>query len=208
VLRVYSYIRENSHIRGVMVITYHGDNYFKIQSGSTTVLIDPTNSRSLRGADVVVNTVRPTSVAEPNEEDNPFWIDHQGEYDIGEVRVRGWDLGDRAGKEKTIVRITLDGIDVVVMGSITEEPGSFVQERLGGADIVILPAGGKPLIALLRVAKLVRQIEPGVVIPSLFKNLKPFLKEFNQLKCPLEEKLVFKKKDIKPGAMEVRCLKG
>lgn len=190
-----------------VIITYHGDNYFKVQSGSLTVLIDPTNGRSLRGAGLVVNTVKPPLVSPSSETQGCFWINHQGEYEIGGIHVRGWSTGNEKGKEKTVYRLVFDGIDLLLMGYLTQEPESEIQEYLGGADVVILPAGGKPFVPQSVSAKLIRQIEPSVVIPSLFKNVKPFLKEFNRSECIFGEKLVLKKKNLKPGAMEIRCLK-
>lgn len=190
-----------------MVITYHGDNYFKVQSGNLTILIDPTNGRSLRGAQLVVNTEKPSLTSPSPEDQECFWIDHQGEYEIRGIHVRGWSAGSEKEKEKTVYRLVFDGISLLIMGYLTREPGSEIQEHLGGADIVILPAGGKPFIPQSVSAKLIRQIEPSIVVPSLFKNIKPFLKEFNRSECVPEEKLVLKKKDLKPGAMEVRCLK-
>ncbi len=190
-----------------MVITYHGDNYFKIQLSGLTILVDPTNGRSFRGADLILNTLKPSPVPPPTDETGCFWVDHQGEYEIKGVGVRSWSSGNEKGKEKTIYRITFDGISLLVLGHLTKEPDKEIQEYLSGADIVIIPAGGKPFISQSAAAKLMRQIEPSIVIPSLFKDPKDFLREFNQPKCAFEEKLVIRSKDLKPGAVEVRCLK-
>lgn len=190
-----------------MVITYHGDNYFKIQSSSLTVLVDPTSGRSFRGTDLILNTLKPSLVPPPTDETGCFWVDHQGEYEIKDVGVRGWSSGSEKEKEKTIYRITFDRISLLILGHLTKEPDKEIQEYLTGADIVIVPAGGKPFISQSAAAKLIRQIKPSIVIPSLFKDLKDFLREFNRPKCAFEEKLVIKSKDLKPGAVEIRCLK-
>lgn len=190
-----------------MVITYHGDNYFKIQSGNITVLIDPTSGRSFRGADLILNTLKPSPVLSPTDGTDYFWVDHQGEYERKGIEVRGWSAGNEGGKEKTIYRVIFDGINLLILGHLTKEPDKEVQEYLSGADIIIVPAGGKPFISQSTVAKLIRQIEPSIVIPSLFKDLRNFLREFNKPKCVLEEKLVIKSKDLRPGTMEIKCLK-
>jgi hypothetical protein len=52
----------------------------------------------------------------------------------------------------------------------------------------------------------VRQLEPAVIIPSLTKNPRPFLKELGQEKLKEEEKFVFKKKELVPKAMAVKFL--
>ncbi len=188
-----------------MVITYHGGNYFKIQSGNFTVLVDPADRRSVRGANVVLSTLKPAPV-EP-EGDEGFFVDHQGEYEVGEVAVKGVSVGSDEGLERTAYRFELEGIEMLVLGHLTKEPGAEIQEDFHGADVVIAPAGGKPYLAEAVVAKLLRQIEPALIIPALFKDLRGFVKEFSQNKCDLEEKIVLKVKDLKAGAMELRCLK-
>jgi hypothetical protein len=55
-------------------------------------------------------------------------------------------------------------------------------------------------------AKLIRQLEPSIVLAAFPENLKSLLKEMGQETCPPEEKLVFKKKDLTPKAMTIKCL--
>ncbi len=193
-----------------MVITHHGDNYFKIQSGSFTALIDPTDGRSFRGANLILSTLKPSPVPPPPSGDGVFWIDHQGEYEVKEAVIRGFSAGVERGDEKTIYRLVIEGITVLVLGHLEKEPSPEVQENFKGAQVVIVPAGGKPFISEAAAAKLVRQIEPAFVIPSLVNppagGPKAFLKEMGKDKCPVEEKLVFKAKDLEAGKMVVKCL--
>ena len=79
-------------------------------------------------------------------------------------------------------------------------------ENLSEVDVLIIPGGGKPFFSEVSAAKLVRQMEPGIVIPSFFENQpKKFASELSQT-LSMEEKLVIKKKDISPGAMKLICL--
>ncbi len=191
-----------------MVITHHGENYFKIQSGSFTVLIDPTDGRSFKGADLVLSTLKPSPIPPPG--DDTFFIDHQGEYEVGDALVWGMSVGIDRGDEKTVYRIMLEGISVLVLGHLSHEPSPEAQEKFKGSQVVIIPVGGKPFMSEAVAAKLVRQIEPALIIPSLFNRAaagpKNFLKEVGKDKCLPEEKLVFKAKDLEPGKMEVKCL--
>jgi len=188
-----------------MIITYQGDNYFKIQSGDLVVLIDPTNGRSFRGATVVVNTTLPSSTEAPKENEC-FWIEHQGEYEVQGIRIDGWSAGNEDETEKTIYRILFEDISIVVMGHLSKEPAQSIWEHLEHPDVLIIPAGGKPWISPAAAAKFVRQAEPSVIIPSLTSDPKLFLKELNKPSSPKEEKFVFKKKDLIPGAMTIKCL--
>ncbi|MDP2704323.1 MAG: MBL fold metallo-hydrolase [bacterium] len=184
-----------------MIITHLGDTYFKIQSGSFTLLIDPQNSRSFKGANVIINTERPAIVArEKNEEESFFWIENEGEYEVGGVKIEGWTL-ECSKKEKTIsaYRLSVEDIAVGIIGPTGKEPAPEVLEKLQGVDVLILPGGGAPSIEEEEAVKLVRQIEPGFVIPS-GNGSKKFFTELGQTP-KVEEKLVLKKKDVSPGAM-------
>lgn len=189
-----------------MIITYQGENYFKVQSGDQAILIDPENQRSLRGAAVAVNTLYPSLIPRPSD-DECFWIDHQGEYEVQGIHIEGWSAGNEDGKEKTLYRIVFEEVVIVVAGHLTKEPPKELEEYIEKADVLIIPAGGKPWLPETAAAKFIRQVEPAVVIPSLFKDLKPFLKEFNHGNgAASEEKFVFKKKDLTPGAMAIKWL--
>lgn len=188
-----------------MVINYYGGNYFKIQSGDLTVLIDPENQRSYKGAALIINTIRP-AIAEAPTEVTPIWIDHQGEYEARGIRVEGKSLGEEEKKEKTVYRMDFDEIRLGILGHLTKEPGPQIQELVKDCDVLIIPGGEKPYIGAAAAAKLIRQLEPSAIIPSFSQNPKPFLKELGQEKTTIEEKFVFKKKDLTPKAMVVKPL--
>lgn len=185
-----------------MVINYQGDNYFKIQSGETTLLINPENQRSFKGAQVIVASERREGSAEGGGE--AFFIDHQGEYSVKGLSVRGWSAEESSKElEKTVYRITLDDITIAVVTHLTKIPGPETQEHLKNADVLIIDIGCLKEFS----AKLARQLEPGFIIPSNFKDPKSFFKEFNQTGATPEEKLVIKKKDVSPQAMKIVWLK-
>ncbi|MCL4404322.1 MBL fold metallo-hydrolase [Patescibacteria group bacterium] len=187
-----------------MVINFLGNDYFKISSGETTVLVDPENQRSVRGAILILNTVMPAPVEEA--EDGPTVISHQGEYEVQGIHITGWSGGNEKGTERTIYKMEMEGVTFAILGQITKEPESKIQEFLADCDVLIVPSGGKPFMEAGATAKLVRQLEPSVVLVSFPENLKPLLKEIGQEKCVPEEKFVFKKKDLTPKAMTVKCL--
>lgn len=192
-----------------MVITYQGDNYFKIQSGSFTALIDPTNSRSLKGANLILNTTKPTSVSlgKDKETASSSWIDNQGEYEVEGTRVLGVSTQNNNSKENTAYLFEIEGMKIGILGHITKEPTPEIIEKFQKVDILILPVSGTPLIGESEAAKLVRQVEPSIIIPTLIKSKpKKFFAELNQDPKP-EEKLVMKKKDLSPQAMSLVYLK-
>jgi hypothetical protein len=174
-----------------MVITYHGENYFKVQAGELTVLIDPLNQRSFKGACLILNTSKPSKVdfeVKSLEDSKILWIDHQGEYEIKGISVRGWSLGNDKGVEKTVYRFFMDELSVVVFGKAVSQLSENLKEHLLGADIVL---GSE-----LKAETWVKQLEPAIIVSAL-KNEKAA----EQL-----DKLVIKKKDIVYGKAKLICL--
>ena len=196
-----------------MIITYQGDTYFKIQSGSFVLLIDPQNSRSFKGANVILNTTKPTAVASPEKGADFFWAENQGEYEVGGMMIEGWAAGykdkktakAKTGQIITAYRFKMEDIEIGVIGPISEDPGPEVLEKMQGVDILILPGSGTPLLKEVGAVKLARQIEPGIVIPSGNGSNK-FFRELSQKPAP-QEKFVIKKKELVPGAISAVCLK-
>ncbi len=185
-----------------MVITRQGDGYFKLQSGERAVLIDPDNQRSYKGSLLIVATMRPPQTGP--EDGGPFFVDGQGEYDVSEIRIEG-RTAEHEGEEveKTAYRIVFDDITIGILGPVKKEPDPKVVEILQDCDILVLPGGEKPYLNASAIAKVVRQTEPGIVIPSFVKDPKELLKELGQENSKPEEKLTLKKKDISPKAMTV-----
>lgn len=194
-----------------MVITYQGGNYFKFEAGQKTLLIDPINHRSFKGALAILNTRKPSETEPPTQEETAasptVWIDHQGEYEVGGIRIVGWTTGQDDERVQTAYRFSMDDLEVVVLGHLREELTPTLITFFRGVDILIAPAEGKPFLQQSVVAKIARQIEPGVIIPSLFSDPKGFFKEFGKVERVPEEKFVVKKKDIAVGALRIVWLK-
>lgn len=190
-----------------MIITYQGANAFKLQSGETVVLIDPENQRSFKGAAIVVRTTEPALSDElPHGEGTPFFVSHQGEYDVDGVLVRGMRAGYENGKELTVYRIVIDDIAIAIVGHLTHALDPKVESLLHSAAIALVPAGGKPYLTPSAAAALARQIEPSIVIPSLYTDVTPFARELGVTQWTPEEKIVVKRKDLSPKALSLRVL--
>jgi L-ascorbate metabolism protein UlaG (beta-lactamase superfamily) len=84
--------------------------------------------------------------------------------------------------------------------------GDFLDD-ISNPDVLFLPVGEKPVLKPEEAVKIVKKLEPKIIIPSfVHENTKEFLKILGQKRDP-EEKFVFKKKDIENKVKEVVLLK-
>lgn len=199
-----------------MTINWYGEGCFKIVENGVTITTDPVESFTGLAAprfktDVIVRTMmNPLSP----EDDKPIAqndgeavvIAGPGEYEVKGIQITGWPLMKSSGKDtlRSIFRIKTDELTVGLLGHLSEFNEPEILEELGDVDVLIIPGGGAPFIGQEAAAKLVRQIEPRVVIPSFFKipglkrkseDVTEFLKEVG-LKAEPSEKFSAKRKEL------------
>jgi L-ascorbate metabolism protein UlaG (beta-lactamase superfamily) len=190
-----------------MTISWYGLSSFKITGKDITIITDPFDGSSglsaVRGGADVVLCSDPKSNTTNNFDSitgSPFLITGPGEYDIKEV----FFMGAAAG-EGTIYSIEIEGIRIAFFGRISQKELTDDQKSvLEGADIVLVPVGGKDVLDSESAAKLATKLEPFVVIPHSYKipgltvnldKLDKFLQEMGS-KHTEEDKLTLKKKDL------------
>jgi L-ascorbate metabolism protein UlaG (beta-lactamase superfamily) len=186
-----------------MVITYLGGGTFRLQSGDTSLLVDPSGNRLK--ADVVLHTtVDPTEITS-----DPSVVAFAGEYEVKGIEIEGVEVKDESTPKlvKTAFKVTWEDITVAILGSIANMPSGDILEKMGEPDVLILPVEEDHYLEPAAAGTLTRQLEPAVVIPSLFndKSLKAFAKELGQ-SAGEEERFTFKKKDLQPEAMKLIVL--
>lgn len=183
-------------------MTYFGDHCFRVQSGELSILVNPSSNR-LKG-DLVLRTITSAAVpaqAEGNE------ISFPGEYEMKDIVVRGFPLLHESTEKflKTIYLVQWEDVSLAFLGHISKAFEGELLEELGEPDILFVPTGDEHFITPEAAAKLAKQLEPAVVIPSYTKDAKGFLKAFGQSSAP-QEKFVFKKKDLAGKKGEVVVL--
>ena len=195
-----------------MIITWYGEGCFKIQSGEFTALTDPIDSKTGLGApcfkaDVTLKTINPFPLTEEKDNENGVLILGAGEYNIKDANISGLLLEKESSQNffKTVYLLEIEGIKICLLGHLSETLEPAVLEHLEDVDILIIPAGGKPFIDEKAAVKLIKQIQPKIIIPSFFKipglkrqsaDVKNFLEELNHKKYETQEKLTIKKKEL------------
>ncbi len=206
-----------------MVITHHGGQCFKVSFGDTTLAFDPISKKSKLspakfGSDIALVSLYHSDfngidqVSHGNRQ--PFVIDGPGEYEIGEVTVRGFGVRTTYDKKEcfnTIYQVTLEGMNLVFLGALSDpEIDPKILGELGDIDILFLPIGGGDVLEVPQASKLAVKLEAKCVIPMNYHKeaLDAFLKEEGETNGggKPQEKLTIKKKDVASMSGEVVVL--
>jgi len=178
-----------------MVINYFGNGCFRLQSGETSVLVNPDNNRLK--ADVTLKTLVAAGadvVPEPSDE---IVISFAGEYEEKEIEIIGFPVAEESTEKflKTAYAVMWEGMKFVFLGHLSKPMDATLMEEFSEPDVLFLPVGGGHFLEPEVAAKIAKQLEARIVIPSFYKDPAEFLKAFGK-KGEEMEKFVFKQKDI------------
>ncbi len=195
-----------------MIITHHGKQFFKLQTGDRVIALNPiakdskfktsgfgadialisTNNSDFNGVDTVIYGDR-----------TPFVIDGAGEYEVFEIMFRGFLSKGFNDVINTIYYFEFDGVKICFLGALYEGTLSTeVREAIDNVDILLVPIGGKTVIDPEVAAKIARTFEAKIIIPMDFgsdqnpKVLDQFLQEMGIKSANKIEKLTIKPKDL------------
>jgi L-ascorbate metabolism protein UlaG (beta-lactamase superfamily) len=206
-----------------MIITYFGKQFFKIQQGDTVVAINPISKDSKEfnktkfGSNVVITTTNHPDFNGVESatfgENTPFVIDGPGEYEVGDVFVRGFLSSAEIGKKKyvsTIYLIKIDDINMCFLGPLDskESLSKDLGEEIDEPDIIFVPINGTDTIDATTAVKIANSFNAKMVIPMDFdkESMKTFIKETSSEDMKPAEKLTLKKKDFTGGKITVALL--
>ena len=96
---------------------------------------------------------------------------------------------------KTAYVVRWEGMKLVFLGHLSAPIDATLLEEFAEPDILILPIGGGHFLEPAVAAKIAKQLEAKIIIPSFYKNSDDFLKALGK-KVEMTEKFVFKQKDI------------
>ena len=199
-----------------MVITFYGEGCFKLQSGDFVILSDPFDGETgltppRFKADIILKTFTSIPIVNQliNQSTNQL-IFGPGEYNIKDITITGFSLSKESSEKflKTVYLLELEDVKLCFLGHLSEAPEPAILEHLEKIDVLFIPAGGPPFLNQKSAVKIIKQLQPKIVIPCFFKipslkrpadKLEKFLEEFNGPKAKEvtgQEKLVIKKKDL------------
>lgn len=217
----------------IMIITYFGKQFFKIQKGEIVLAFNPVSKDSKSGvagkfgADIALITTNHPDYNGLEQlshgERTPFAITGPGDYEIKEIFIKGvlseallsGPAKDGVNKKyvNTIYIFSVDNINIVFLGALSNpEISKEAREIINSPDILFVPIGGKSGEGMLdakSAAKLALSLEPKMIIPMDYDDstLKVFLKEIGEEKAEIVDKLTLKLKDLEGREGEVIVLK-
>lgn len=205
-----------------MIITHHGKQFFKLQTGDFVIALNPISKESKFktngfGANIALCT---TDHVDYNGSDlveyagkKPFVVSGPGEYEVSDIMIQGFLSKGTDGKNdliNTIYYFEFDGIKILFLGAMYQpELTAEVRQNIGDVDVLFVPVGGKTVIGPEAAYKIARSFDPKVIIPMDFgvdqekDTLKSFLKESGSEKVGSVDKLTIKYKDIASKEQEV-----
>jgi len=154
-------------------IEYKGGNAIIITTKKTQVVIDPRLSVVGLKDLSVKNAVELATEARfaVNSSEAKLQIEGPGEYEIGDVSIKGIralrHLDTEADEPvSTIYRIEIGEIRLALLGNVAPKLSEDQLEDIGVVDIAILPVGGSGYtLDATAAATVIRSIDPRVVIP-------------------------------------------
>ncbi len=212
-----------------MIIIWHGQFCFHITTSpkkgeQVSILIDPLEKDSgLKLAKTKTDILLTTHNANPKNEAIVFNNDHisitsPGEYEAKGVFVQGISVVEKEKKKKTTIYIFIaGGIRICHLGDLAlEELSSEQMDKIGEVDILMVPIGGGNALDPKQAGKIIKQIEPRLVIPMNYmipglkekkEDLQQFLNVMGLESVESQNKLSIKKKDLPTAKTTVMVIK-
>lgn len=105
----------------------------------------------------------------------PFIIDAAGEYEVGGISVFGVPAfhDDTKGTERgrnNIFTVLVDGVRICHLGDLGHELTQSMIEDIGEIDVLMVPVGGVFTLDPATAVKVIRSLEPSLIIPMHFKT--------------------------------------
>lgn len=159
-----------------MELQYYGANCIRINSKKASIVVDDNLSQiGLKSVTKPTDISLRTSKLIPEAAEALFTAETPGEYEIGGVIIRGIAARahmDEEGKNGAVIyTISSDDTKVAVLGHVYPELNEEQLEEIGMVDVLVVPVGGNGYtLDGLGALKIVKQIEPKVIIPTHYAD--------------------------------------
>ncbi|MFA6253374.1 MAG: MBL fold metallo-hydrolase [Patescibacteria group bacterium] len=198
-----------------MYISWHGNNYFKIQNSQHSIVLDPysldKNFKYGKAKGDVAIFTDPQGVEGCKLDEEAMVIASAGEYETKDIFVYGLQTNGHL-----IYLIIFEDVRIAFLGEYGHQPLTDKDlELVSGADILLLPVGGGAMANAKEANNIIGQIEPRLVIPSAYQvkelknkadGLELFIKEFG-IKPEEHDKFKVSARDLPQDDLKLIVLK-
>ncbi len=163
-----------------MEISLNGQNAFLVKTVSGTVICDPANEDeatfvpSSAADDTVVTAVLRSRPANSTFRRSGRFagsdvISHPGEYEIGDLGLRGIPLPIEEESKKTVTsfRIDAENMAVFMLGRPKTSPDSRTVQAIGHVDVLLLDAARLEM-DVKELSSLIGALDPSIVLANGF----------------------------------------
>jgi len=164
-----------------MDITYLGHSAFRISGKNATVVTDPFDPKMVGIKFPKVKAQIVTVSHNHDDHNNVSAIDGVkkvvngvGEYEIEGISIIGIpsyhddEKGKKRGKN-VIYLIEVDGVRICHLGDLGHTLPKDLVDDIGDVDVLMIPVGGEYTIGPADAEKVVRDIDPNIIIPMHYK---------------------------------------
>jgi len=208
-----------------MEITWFGHSCFRIKGKDIVILTDPCSPETgytlvKTQADMVtISHAHPGHAYLEAVQEGYKVIKGPGEYEIKDTYVTGIpsyhdaEQGKKNGKN-TVYVFEIEGVTLCHLGDLGHPLSPEFTGELGNINVLFLPVGGNSTIAVTAATDLVRNLNPGYVVPMHYKTAsekaeldfpEKFLKELGIKELVPQPKLVVTRTSI-PASTQVVLL--
>lgn len=159
-----------------MEISLNGDSAFLIKSSAGAVICDPSNADEAQyvatsAADDTAITALLFSASErqfqlPNQQNGPANLNRPGEYEVGELGIRGvaFLASDQPEHRGTVTgyRIDAERLAVLMLGDPGRVPDNRTRQIIGHVDVLLIDST-RIRLKPNELASLISTIEPSLV---------------------------------------------
>lgn len=160
-----------------MDINWYGFSCFRLRERRVTAICDPLNRKTTgiqlpkMQADIV--TISNDSSASFEERGNvggkPKVLRGPGDFEVKQVLVTGMSTS-RNGTRNVAFFLDFAGLTIGHLGELGQVPASAGGEELGDIDVLLAPVSGPHIPDISRIAEVISQLDPRIVIPMQYRH--------------------------------------
>ena len=189
-----------------MEITWFGHSCFRIKGKEALIVTDPCSPDTgyvlpkMQTDLVTISHDHPGHNYLATLQDGYKLIKGPGEYEIKDIYITGIATSHGSEQSKnTVYIIEFEGVTLCHLGDLGQPLSPEVSGELGNINVLFVPVGGGTTLSASAAADLVRNLNPGFVVPMNYKTAtetaevdfpEKFLKELGIKELPMQPKLV------------------